>query len=161
MSMSPNMLGGLAVETHEGGCLCGDVRYRTSGPPAYQAACHCRFCQRFTGSAFHLVVAFDKTSVEFTGKAFSTFDYQSPAHGRVLTLQFCPRCGTTLGLNFERFPAFQSICGGTFDDASWFRLDKHIFTGAAVDWMVFPEDVELFKNHSLTLEGGLEQPLPR
>ncbi|HZF54665.1 MAG TPA: GFA family protein [Polyangiaceae bacterium] len=149
------------ADTHEGGCLCGDIRYKTSGEPAYQAICHCRFCQQLSGSAFHVVVVFDKPRVEFSGKAFSTYPYRSPDHGRVLTVQFCPRCGTRLGLNFERFPTFQSICGGTFDDPSWFKVDRHIFTSAAVNWMVFPEGVDLFDKHSLTLDGGLEEPLPR
>jgi hypothetical protein len=39
-------------EKHEGGCLCGNVRYVTHGSPRYQAVCHCTFCQRVTGSAY-------------------------------------------------------------------------------------------------------------
>lgn len=37
---------------HEGGCLCGAVRYRTEGLPVFTIVCHCRACQHRTGSAF-------------------------------------------------------------------------------------------------------------
>ena len=37
---------------HEGGCLCGDVRYARSPSPLRVTICHCTFCQRFTGSAY-------------------------------------------------------------------------------------------------------------
>ena len=148
-------------EIHDGGCLCGDVRYRVTGQPNYQAVCHCTFCQKFTGSAFHLVVAFEKPNVEFSGKPFKTYDHRSTHHGRVLTLQFCPRCGTTVGLNFERFPTFQSICGSTFDDPNWYKIERHIFTGTALHWMTYSPDVDLFEDHSIGLDGSPLQPLAR
>ena len=37
---------------HDGGCLCGDVRYQVAAAPLRVTICHCTFCQRFTGSAF-------------------------------------------------------------------------------------------------------------
>lgn len=47
----------------EGGCACGYVRYTISSPPFIIHCCHCRFCQRQTGSAFALNALFDATSV--------------------------------------------------------------------------------------------------
>jgi hypothetical protein len=38
----------------EGGCGCGQVRYRMEGAPLVVHCCHCRWCQRETGSAFAL-----------------------------------------------------------------------------------------------------------
>jgi hypothetical protein len=38
----------------EGGCVCGAVRYRLTAPPLIVHACHCRDCQKQTGSAFVL-----------------------------------------------------------------------------------------------------------
>jgi len=37
---------------HEGGCLCGEIRYETMAEPVRVTICHCTFCQRLTGSAY-------------------------------------------------------------------------------------------------------------
>jgi hypothetical protein len=38
----------------EGGCTCRQVRYRLIGTPLIVHACHCRWCQRETGTAHAL-----------------------------------------------------------------------------------------------------------
>jgi len=146
------------AEMHEGGCLCGAVRFLTQGQPERTNVCHCRFCQHLTGSAFLVEPVFLKSNVEFTKGQVSTYDHRSPAHGRTLHVHFCPKCGTRVGLTFERFPALQGMCGGTFDDPNWFRPDRHIFTDAAVAWMVYPRDVACYERHSLKLDGSPETP---
>lgn len=145
-------------ETHQGGCLCGYVRYRTTGRPERTTICHCKFCQRLTGSAFLVEPVFLKTNVEIESGAPSTYDHRSPDHGRTLTVDFCAKCGTHLSLTFERFPTMQGICGGTFDDPHWFKPDRHIFTESAVPWMVFPPNVECFVRHALRMDGSAELP---
>jgi hypothetical protein len=51
-----------------GGCLCGRVRYTLSGEPAFTALCHCRNCQRYTGSSFEAVVVYPSTSLSLHGE---------------------------------------------------------------------------------------------
>ena len=51
-----------------GGCLCGRVRYTATGAPALSGICHCRNCQRYTGSAFETVVAFPSASISVQGE---------------------------------------------------------------------------------------------
>jgi hypothetical protein len=41
-------------DQHDGKCTCGHVRYRVHGAPMFVHCCHCRWCQRETGSAFAL-----------------------------------------------------------------------------------------------------------
>ena len=52
----------------KGGCLCGDVRYSASGEPVVTSVCHCRDCQRRTGSAFVEVVAVPKEAFSVQGR---------------------------------------------------------------------------------------------
>jgi hypothetical protein len=148
------------AEIHEGGCLCGAVRYRAKGAPTAAFACHCTFCQKSTGTALRVPVGFLKENVEFTGGLLSSYDHRSTDHGRILTLQFCPRCGTNVGLTTERFPAVQLISSGTFDDRSWFKIGTHIFTRSAVEWMAFPPGITCFARHRVTEDGTAEAPLP-
>lgn len=51
----------------QGGCLCGTIRYRGEAEPAWAGVCHCRDCQKFTGSAFGPMVGVPQTSVKFEG----------------------------------------------------------------------------------------------
>ena len=148
----------LRSEIHQGGCLCGYVRYRTFGNPERTTICHCTFCQRLTGSAFLVEPVFLITNVEIESGSVNTYDHRSADHGRTLRINFCPKCGTHLSLLFERFPAMQGVCGGTFDDPNWFKPDRHIFTRSAVTWMLFPADIDCFEQHALKIDGSPEAP---
>jgi hypothetical protein len=57
-------------QIHEGGCLCGAVRYRAKNEPVRRAVCHCRGCQRRTGSAFGIGAYFRDGDVELTGELY-------------------------------------------------------------------------------------------
>jgi len=47
----------------QGGCLCGAVRYTAEADPTSATVCHCRDCQKFTGSAFATLVRATKDAV--------------------------------------------------------------------------------------------------
>lgn len=147
-------------EIHEGGCLCGAVRYRVTGRPSRAFVCHCTFCKRASGSAFQIPVFFPKENVAFNDGETRTYEYRSPAHGRTLTMRFCTRCGTHVGLAGQRAPALAVILGGTFDDPDWYRVDLHIFTRHALAWMAFPPDVPCFDGHVVAEDGSRLPPLP-
>jgi hypothetical protein len=136
-------------EFHEGGCLCGSVRYRVSDEPRGTVVCHCTFCQRSTGSAFLTEAAFLKYQVQIQGGQISTYDHKSDETGRVLTLQFCPTCGTKIGMLMEWFPEVQMIFTGTLDNPNWLDMQRHIFTQSAVKWLTFPDDALKHEKHYL------------
>jgi hypothetical protein len=136
-------------ETKTGGCLCGAVSYRAIGQPERTSVCHCSFCQRLTGSAFALWLDFRKENVEIAGRPLLTYEHRSDESGRWIKLEFCPRCGTTVGCTFERGPELYAIAGGTFDDPSWIRVDRHIWTRSAQDWVVIPPDAEQFEKQAV------------
>ena len=146
------------LQFHHGGCLCGNVRYRTIGKPERTTICHCTFCQRLTGSAFLVEPVFLRTNVVIESGVVATYEHRSPDHGRTLTVNFCRDCGTHLSLLFERFPTLQGVCGGTFDNPNWFKPDRHIFTRSAVPWMVFPPGVTCFERHAMQTDGSPEAP---
>ena len=97
-----------------GGCLCGRVRYTASAAPAFTGICHCRNCQRFTGSAFETVLGFPKEAVQIEGER-KIYQDTSDA-GRPLYRGFCPNCGSSLTSEVTVMPGVLMILAGTLDD---------------------------------------------
>jgi hypothetical protein len=129
---------------HEGGCLCGSVRYRVQGEPAIGMVCHCRFCQRRLATAFAMIAYFTENQVEMLQGELSTYEHRSDETSRWLRLQFCPRCGTTICHTAEARPGFRGIAAGTFDDPDWFKIERHIWTRSARPWVSVPAGVQVF-----------------
>ena len=131
----------------EGGCLCGAVRYRARGEPAATVVCHCTFCQRVTGSAMAVWPAFAPAAVEVAG-TLSVYEHRSDESGRWIRLNFCPKCGTTVSSTFEMAPDEIALLGGTFDDTSWIRVDRQVWTRSAPHWSPVPKDVKSYPKGS-------------
>ena len=77
-----------------GGCLCGKVRYSANADPAFIGVCHCRDCQKFTGSAFAMVVACRRRRCQSQGK-LNTFSKPGDT-GKTIERSFCPECGSSI-----------------------------------------------------------------
>jgi hypothetical protein len=130
-------------EIHEGGCLCRAVRYQVVGDPRLSGICHCTLCKRITGSAFGFVAYFDEAAVQITRGVLNTYQFCSDESGRWIKLEFCTTCGTTVTWTAEWSPGTRAIAVGTLDEPNWTKPTIHIWTRSALDWMVFPTDVEL------------------
>jgi hypothetical protein len=137
------------AEIHEGGCLCGAVRYRVTGEPRLAAVCHCTLCKRRTGSACGFAAYFDEAAVEITSGEPKTYEYRSDETNRGGPMKFCPTCGTTVTWSAEAFPGVRGIAAGTFDDPNWIKPTFHTWTRSALHWMVFPQGVEIFQTTPL------------
>jgi hypothetical protein len=148
---------------HEGGCLCGDVRFKTTAQPVRVTICHCAFCQKLTGSAYLVEPIFGRKDVTFLGIPPRTYDHRSDSSNKRVSVNFCGRCGTTLYLDLERFPEIFGLCGGTFDNPNWFERGpgkcRHIFTRSAQDGVVLPAGIDTFAEHALQLDGTPNQPI--
>lgn len=75
----------------KGGCLCGDIRYEINAPPISTGYCHCRICQKFTGSAMSTWTAFPASAIKFVDKQPRYF-----ASSPIAERGFCPKCGASL-----------------------------------------------------------------
>ena len=150
------------MSVHEGGCLCGEVRFRTTTPPLRVTFCHCRFCQRSTGSAYLVEPVFTKADVLLTAGAPSVYGHRSEGSGKIVNVHFCARCGTKIYLTFERFPDVVGVYGGTFDDPNWFARSesttKHIFLDMAQQGTVIPAQVNTFRQHAASSTGEAIAP---
>ena len=78
---------------YAGGCLCGQVRYRSTGAPSFPHYCSCRMCQRASGAPIVAWVEFPRDSLSFTGPGGAPPLYRS---SETMQRGFCLRCGGTI-----------------------------------------------------------------
>jgi hypothetical protein len=132
------------VTRHEGGCACGAVRYEVRGDPEICQVCHCRFCQRRTGSAFGTVAYFDERNVSIMRGELNECEHRSDETGRWLRMQFCPQCGTTVAHTVQIRPGLRAVAVGTLDDPDWPRIQRHIWVQSKRSWVSIPAGMVVF-----------------
>jgi hypothetical protein len=130
--------------THEGGCTCGKVRYGVEAAPMIVHACHCRWCQRETGSAFVINALVEASHVPLLQGDVELIDTPS-ASGRGQKIARCPRCRVALWSHYSGGgPALCFIRVGTLDNPDAFPPDVHIYTASKQRWLNLPEGARAF-----------------
>ena len=125
-----------------GGCLCGSVRYSIDrGSIAGQAHCHCRDCQRATGSAFASFCFVPEAGFRVEAGEVKGFTVQGTS-GNDVTRFFCPDCGAQLYSEVAVMPGFRFVKSGSLDDASWMSPQSAFWCDTAQPWVAMPEGVE-------------------
>ena len=133
------------TEIHEGGCVCGSTRYRTTGEPERVSVCSCKWCQRRTGSALGVSVYFPDENVEFTQQTLGCYRLTSDA-GRWIEQEFCTSCGTALTWTLEFRPGYRGIAGGSFDSpAFWYKVQRYVFARSKPGWLRIEDGIEIFQ----------------
>ena len=104
---------------YTGGCQCGAVRYRLKAAPLTVYNCHCRDCQKFTGSAFGTLVGLQQSELEIHGelKSFS----KVADSGKAIVRLFCPECGSSVAEAPSNRPGMLILNAGTLDDPTSVR----------------------------------------
>lgn len=121
-----------STQKRTGGCLCGAVRYEIDAEPSMAVCCHCRDCQRATGSAYFPALAVPAASLRVSGEP-RTHAVVAES-GNELTRAFCGLCGTTLWGSSSAMPAGRNVSAATLDDPSRFEPMAHIFVASAQPW---------------------------
>lgn len=128
----------------EGGCTCGEIRYRLLRDPIVVHCCHCSWCQRESGSAFALNAVIEATEVELTGGTPQTVITPSASQKGQEVLR-CPTCRVAVWSHYAGAGAKASfIRVGTLDDPALCPPDVHIFTSSRLDWFDLRDGVEQF-----------------
>ena len=128
----------------EGGCDCGAVRYRLMSAPMFVHCCHCRDCQRQTGSAFAInaLIETARASVlsgETEASAMGT-DSGKPHH-----IHRCAKCGTALWSVYGGAEQLRFMRVGTLDNAAALEPDVHIYVRSKLPWVRLPEGKPAFE----------------
>ena len=123
----------------EGGCTCRQVRYRLIGTPLIVHACHCRWCQRETGSAHALNALYEADRLVHTA-AEPEIVVTPSASGKGQKIWRCPTCRISLWSNYSGGgDKVLFVRVGTLDNPDALPPDIHIFTSSKQPWVVLPE----------------------
>jgi hypothetical protein len=123
----------------DGQCMCGSVTYTSDADPAFVAMCHCKNCQRQTGTAFSVVVGVPADQVQVSGDSLAMFATVGEDHGKDTERHFCSACGSPIYSASEAMPGVMIIKAGTLDDPSWIEPQLEVWGSSAQPWVAAHE----------------------
>lgn len=154
--MNKNITGQL-----EGGCTCGEIRYRLKKKPLIVHCCHCSWCQKESGSAFALNAMIEAEEVELIQGQAELTNNPSPS-GKGQKFYRCPTCKITLWSNYAGGgDALRFVRQGTLDDPNQAPPDMNIFTSTKQDWLQLSDDLPAFEEYYSAAEHWPEDSLRR
>jgi hypothetical protein len=127
----------------EGGCSCGEVRYRLTSEPLFIHCCHCLNCQRQTGSAFVINLLIESDRVELLAGEPKHVDVPRD-DGSTQQIFRCPTCQVAVFSHYG-FSGVRFVRGGTLDEPSSAVPDVHIYTRSKLPWITLPDSTPSFE----------------
>lgn len=129
-----------------GGCQCGGIRYLFEGEPLMTYACHCRDCQRRTGSAFSEGMLVSAEHIDIEGE-MTSWQRRSDT-GAAKTRYSCAACGNIIYGSADNMPGLLLLQAGTLDDTTAVHPEMHMWLQSAQEWIGLPEGVPGWQTQS-------------
>ena len=128
----------------EGGCSCGEVRFRLASAPMFVHCCHCRNCQRHTGTAFviNLLIEADRVEMLRGDPQPITMPLGGGTPNRIFR---CPRCQVAVWSEYGNRTEIRFVRGGALDEPGAVAPDVHIYIRSKLPWVRLPEGVPAFE----------------
>ncbi len=130
------------MTNHDGGCLCGKLRFRVTAPSLDAGYCHCRMCQRNSGAPVVAWVTFP--AISFSWMVGEPGVYASSACAK---RSFCTTCGSYLAFQSSKLPGEVSVNTASFDDPDAFPPQKHIFSESRIKWFNTRDQLPRFQGY--------------
>ena len=122
----------------EGGCTCRTIRYRMTSSPLFVHCCHCRWCQRETGTAFALNAMIEADRVVLLNGTPEAVNIPTNS-GKGQKVSRCPTCRIAVWSNYAGAgDAIRFVRVGTLDNPDALPPSIHIFTSSKQPWVVLP-----------------------
>lgn len=139
-------------EIQSGRCQCGEINYTLNKNKVVSAHhCHCKDCQRATGSGKATILFIAKKYVDIIGEL--KFFESKGSSGSHIRRGFCPNCGSGIISYAKEIPRIFYLKAGTLDDSSWVTIDSNFFTKSAHDWNKPDESVKCFEGNPSIMSG--------
>ncbi len=126
----------------EGSCTCGRVRYQLTEEPMIVHACHCRGCQKNSGTAFAINALYEADRVTLVSGKVETVSVPTPS-GTGQDITRCVQCKVAVWSNYDMGGLrshIRFVRVGTLDNPDQLPPDVHIYTGSKQPWVILPEE---------------------
>jgi hypothetical protein len=130
---------------HKGGCACTQVQYEITADPLRMINCHCRDCQRATGSAYAPLLVFPADSVRVKGDL--RYFAVTSERGSKVERRFCPNCGNPVLVKIDDRPDKLYVLAASLDDPSLHRPQANGWMRSATPWDHVDPNVPAFETH--------------
>jgi hypothetical protein len=117
----------------QGGCACGEIRYECAAEPLIVIHCHCRDCQRSSGTQMGTTAFIPRSAFKLLTGTPRSCEFTADS-GNILIRQFCGTCGSPLFLDPRGFSHVWGVKAASLDDPSWLKPGVHIWTESAQPW---------------------------
>ena len=129
-----------------GGCLCGNIKYKFNREDVVSAGhCHCKDCQKITGSGKATIVFIPTKSLEINNnyKVYSVIGHD----GTNVHRGFCPNCGSPVISYVTEQPDLRFIKAGSLDNSSWINIESSFWSISANKWDPVNENIPCFEQN--------------
>lgn len=117
----------------QGGCLCGQVRYEISGEPLAVVICHCKNCQKQSGSTFSINIIGQSEQIEIQGNLSTYADTNDS--GDPVNRNFCENCGSPIFSEILSQGNLIALKVGTLDDTSDIEPQTQFWCISKQNWL--------------------------
>lgn len=130
-------------KTYKGSCLCGEIKFTIAGGPECFFLCHCKHCQKDTGSAHSANLFFNKADVKWLSgqEKVKQFNLPSTRHSK----SFCSHCGSALP-DIQMEGKLIVVPAGSLDSDLSIKPTAHIFTSSKASWEDKLDSLHGFEN---------------
>jgi hypothetical protein len=123
-----------------GSCHCGKIQYITDGKPFDGDYCHCRDCQKITGSPISAWMDFKSEQVTWTKGKPKTYH-----SSKFIRRGFCENCGSTLTYSHINHREYTTLAITSSDNPNLVQPTYHIYTSSQVDWLCVNDKLPRYK----------------
>ncbi len=120
------------MNSYQGGCACGAVRYVSHAPSQFSFHCQCRQCQRASGTGHTSLFVVPTDAVIVSGEL--KFHDQTADDGNTVSRGFCPVCGSPIMGKSTGHPGVVIINAASLDDPSLFEPQKVVWSSMRQKW---------------------------
>lgn len=119
----------------KGGCHCKAIQFETTQEPFWVGACYCIDCRKISGAPYVVWVGYNTPDIKLQGnpKIYSSSEK--------VNRSFCENCGSSYSYQYKDNAEKIFLPIGIFDDASNFKIKKHIWVSQKLPWIHIMDDL--------------------